>query len=125
MIARKRRAAGANWYDSTEWRSTIAKVVKGKRCVDGCGRAAAEGDHVPPRLILLALGVHRPDDPRWVQPRCKSCHSYRTATVDRPLLARLDAGEDPSVLAAEAEKANTNHSLRRQETSAKAAKARK
>lgn len=78
-----------------------AFIEKHPTCVD-CGAPSTEPDHVPPRQLLVALGIHDPDDEQWLRPRCKSDHSRVTATRDIPLLARWRAGADPAVLAEEA-----------------------
>ena len=67
-------------------------------CVD-CGAPATERDHVPPRQILVALGVANPDAPRWLEPVCRRCHSKRTRSIDVVLLRRLVEGEDAQHLA--------------------------
>lgn len=100
--ARARRAAGAHWYDSKEWRRTRIAVVKGRHCAD-CNQPASEADHVVPRQILVAVGVHDPDHMRWCIGRCKPCHARKTRLVDDSLLRRLRAGEDPQLLAEEAD----------------------
>jgi 5-methylcytosine-specific restriction enzyme A len=78
-----------------------AFLAKHPSCVD-CGAPATEPDHVPPRQLLVALGINDPDDDQWLRPRCKADHSKVTASRDKPLLARWEAGEDPAVLAEEA-----------------------
>jgi len=90
-------------YGSKGWRSLRASLLPPGAppdCVD-CQEPASELDHVPPRRILLALGVHSPDHPRWLEPRCKGCHSRVTARIDVELLARLEQGEAPELLAEE------------------------
>jgi hypothetical protein len=40
-------------------------------------------DHSPvTRAKLLEQGVRNPDAHRYLEPRCASCHSRKTATVD-------------------------------------------
>ena len=103
--AQKRRQAGdpgMTAYSTTAWRHHRTRYLsRHPNCVD-CGQAATQPDHTPPRALLLALGIHDPDDERWLQPRCASCHAAKTRTIDAPILARLRAGEDATQLAHEA-----------------------
>lgn len=89
-------------YSTHAWRSSgPAFFTQHPHCVD-CGAEATQRDHVPPRRLLVALHIRDPDHPRWLQPRCDSCHSTKTATLDTPLLQRWQAGEDAAQLAEEA-----------------------
>lgn len=91
-------------YSTTQWRKGAASFFRrNPHCVD-CGAPATQRDHVPPRQLLVALGIHDPDHTRWLKPRCDSCHATKTATIDRSLLARWRQGEDPQQLAEEAMK---------------------
>jgi hypothetical protein len=54
---------------------------------------------VVPRRILVAAGIHDPDDDQWLQPLAHGCHSIKTARIDKPLLAAYDAGGVPAELA--------------------------
>ena len=105
MQAQQRRAAddpSMNVYSTDAWRKAGPAFYRlHPRCQD-CGAPATQRDHVPPRQILTALGVATPDHPRWLQPRCDSCHATKTATVDKPLLQRWRNGEDAQQLAEEA-----------------------
>lgn len=86
-------------YATPAWRRTRAAILAANPHCTDCGNPATDVDHAPPRRILLACGIHQPDAPRWLHPRCKRCHSRVTLTIDQPLLARLDAGDDPTQLA--------------------------
>ena len=102
--SRRRRAEGrgADHYSTSRWMTRRATFLRANpACVD-CVAPASDADHVPPRRILLAAGVNDPDVPTYLQPRCHPCHSRRTQLVDVPLLRRLDAGDDPALLANEA-----------------------
>lgn len=89
-------------YSTAKWRNGAAGYFqRHPACVD-CGAPATQRDHVPPRRVLVAAGIHDPDHERWWRGRCDSCHSRVTVTRDTPLLRRLQAGEDPAVLAEEA-----------------------
>lgn len=107
--ARQRRASGdpsMDAYSTDDWkRRRRAYLTQHPHCVD-CGAKATQPDHVPPRELLLALGVHDPDHPQWLTPRCATCHSRKTRTVDQPLLRRWQAGENPQQLAEEAMRMN-------------------
>lgn len=93
-------------YSTAQWRTHRARYLADHpNCVD-CGQPSEQPDHVPPRQLLVALGIHDPDHERWLQPRCASCHARKTRTVDEPLLARWHSGEDPTALAEEAMQAN-------------------
>lgn len=103
--ARQRRAANdssMNAYSTQAWRVFRAQyLATHPLCVD-CGAEATQPDHCPPRRILLAIGINNPDHTRWLRPRCGSCHSRKTRTIDDALLRRLARGEDPNALASEA-----------------------
>jgi 5-methylcytosine-specific restriction protein A len=89
-------------YSTHTWRKGAPEYFeRNPNCVD-CGAPATQRDHVPPRRILVAAGIHNPDHPRWWSGRCDSCHSRATVLRDMPLLRRLDAGEDAAMLAEEA-----------------------
>jgi 5-methylcytosine-specific restriction endonuclease McrA len=89
-------------YSTDQWRRIRRAYLRTHpTCVD-CGDRATEPDHVPPRALLLALGIHNPDDEQWLNPRCKRCHSTKTKLVDQPLLRRWRNGEDAQSLAEEA-----------------------
>lgn len=89
-------------YTTGTWRTTrIAYLATHPHCID-CGNTATQPDHVPPRALLVALGIHDPDHERWLRPRCATCHARKTRTVDAPLIARMHAGEQTHALATEA-----------------------
>lgn len=97
-----RRANGEHDYNDEAWRAQRKRrFATSPPCVD-CGAPAVDLDHVPPRRLLIAASVVNVDDDVWLHPRCKPCHSWRTATIDLPLIRRLDAGEDASTLCDEA-----------------------
>lgn len=102
--AADRRAAGdpAMTAYHGDWPRRRAKFLRSHpTCVD-CSAPATVPDHVPPRRLLLELGIADPDNDRWLRPRCEPCHDRKTQTIDKPLLARFHAGEDPKRLAEEA-----------------------
>lgn len=74
--------AGQRGYGS-RWRRVRSTFLRDNPiCID-CGAAASEADHAPrSRRALLADGVTDPDQPQFLQPRCKRCHSIRTAHHD-------------------------------------------
>lgn len=78
----RRPNAGQRGYGA-RWRQVRARfLIENPRCVD-CGQPATEADHAPvSRRALLASGVTDPDQPQFLEPRCKSCHSRRTAHRD-------------------------------------------
>jgi 5-methylcytosine-specific restriction endonuclease McrA len=89
-------------YSTAQWRALRRAYLRTHpTCVD-CGAKATEPDHVPPRALLVALGINDPDDTQWLSPRCKRCHSRKTKLVDQPLLRRWRNGEDAQALAEEA-----------------------
>src|SRR5690554_1159232 len=92
-------------YASTSWRTTRRIYLsKHPHCQHPtCTRTAEDVDHIIPRRILVAAGINNPDHERWLQALCHPHHSSKTRTTDKPLLARLDAGEDPQALALEAD----------------------
>lgn len=89
-------------YSTDTWRKRRAAYLRAHPTCADCGAKATEPDHVPPRALLLALGVHDPDADQWLVPRCGSCHARATRLRDAPLLARWRAGEPPEALAEEA-----------------------
>ena len=89
-------------YSTTAWRTTRAQQLDAHPTCATCGAAGHHVDHLIPRRILVAAGIHTPDTPQWLQTLCASCHNSKTATTDTPLLARLVAGENPTHLADEA-----------------------
>jgi len=109
----QRRANGEHKYSDTKWVAQRSRLLAGQPpCVD-CGQPATDLDHVPPRRLLLAAQattttttsadspdarMTNVDDPVWLHPRCKPCHSWRTMHIDLPLLHRLAAGEDATTL---------------------------
>lgn len=104
--AKQRRAQGdeaMDIYSTPQWRRRQHRYLKHHRwCACGCGQPATQADHVVPRRLLVALGVHDPDHDRWLQPLTRSCHSTKTHTIDVTLLRRWEAGEDAATLAEEA-----------------------
>lgn len=94
-------------YSTTEWRRYRTQfLARNPNCVR-CGAQATDVDHAPPRRILQATGITNPDRPTWTHPLCHRCHSWVTHTIDKPLLARLAAGDDPETLAVASLKART------------------
>lgn len=89
-------------YSTREWRLHRARYLHDHPTCAHCGMAATEADHVVPRQLLVALGIHDPDHEQWLQPLCGSDHSRKTRTVDQPLLLRWRQGEDAQTLAEEA-----------------------
>jgi len=86
-------------YSTDAWRKARRTyLTRYPHCVD-CGAQATEPDHVPPRRLLVALGVHDPDHTRWLRARCASCHATKTRTIDEPLMRRWEQGEDAQILA--------------------------
>ena len=101
--SRRRRAAdGQQHYDTSAWQRTRSSYRRRHPTCARCASPTTDVDHVIPRRILIMAGVANPDANTWLQSLCHPCHSTKTATVDKPLLRRLDAGEDPSKLADEA-----------------------
>lgn len=104
--AAQRRAAGDTsmaHYSSHRWRTHRAAYLRTHTtCACGCGGEATEVNHRVPRQLLVALGIHDPDHPRWLEPLTHSCHSRTTQLVDVPLLERWRTGEDAAKLADEA-----------------------
>lgn len=94
-------------YASPTWRRYRAQFLARNPNCARCGEQATDVDHAPPRRILLATGITYPDRPTWTHPLCHPCHSWVTRTIDQPLLARLDAGDDPQLLAEQALAART------------------
>jgi hypothetical protein len=100
-----RRRPPQRSYGRRRWRDARVQVVKDAQCVD-CGRDATDADHVPPRQLLVALGILDPDHPRWLEPRCHRCHGRVTRLVDQPILDELAGGDlTPADLEALAERA--------------------
>lgn len=93
-------------YSTQAWRQRRAAYLRTHPTCTDCGNPATEPDHVPPRALLLALGVHDPDADQWLTSRCSSCHASKTRRVDEPLLRRWHAGADPAELAEEAMRLN-------------------
>lgn len=90
-------------YSTHGWRKHHASYLQAHPlCACGCGEPATQADHRVPRRMLVALGIHNPDHPRWLQALTHSCHSRKTRLVDVPLLARWLQGEDAAELADEA-----------------------
>lgn len=104
----KRKAhARGQVYSTAAWMRRAARYRKRHpQCTCGCGRPTVDVDHIVPRQILVAAGIHDPDADRWLQPLAHACHSAKTAAVDRPLLDALAAGGTPGVLAQRAIDAN-------------------
>ena len=90
-------------YSTHQWRTTRARYLTTHPTSLCCGAPTEDVDHIIPRRILQAAGIHNPDADRWLQPLCKRHHSVKTATIDTPMLRRLNAGEPPEALAQEAE----------------------
>jgi 5-methylcytosine-specific restriction protein A len=103
--AKQRRQAGdpsMDAYTTGAWRTTrTTYLATHPHCVD-CGAQATQPDHVPPRVLLVALGIHDPDHERWLQPRCAPCHGTKTRVVDDPIIRRWQQGEDAHALVDEA-----------------------
>lgn len=100
---RRTRRRGPLPYDTAQWQHRRATYrARHPRCACGCGRASTDVDHIIPRRILVAAGIHDPDHDRWLCALAHSCHSQKTQTVDRPLLAALTAGAEPDDLAEQA-----------------------
>lgn len=96
-------------YTTTAWRTTRQRyLATHQHCID-CGGNATQPDHTPPRVLLVALGVHDPDHERWLRARCASCHATKTQLVDAPLITRMHAGDDIHALANEATQAEAEH----------------
>ena len=85
-----------------DWPRRRARFLRRNPACTDCAARAEVPDHVPPRRLLVALGVADPDDDIWLQPRCIPCHDTKTARLDKALLARWRDGEDPQALADEA-----------------------
>lgn len=103
--ARQRRASGdpsMDVYSTNEWRARRRAYLRTHPTCIRCGAEANEADHVVPRQLLVALGIHDPDDEQWLQPLCKPDHSRKTRLVDQPLLRRWRQGEAAQTLAEEA-----------------------
>jgi 5-methylcytosine-specific restriction endonuclease McrA len=89
-------------YSTHQWRGRRRTYLRAHpTCVD-CGAEATEPDHVPPRALLVAIGIHNPDADQWLRPRCQPCHSSKTKLIDQPLLRRWHAGEPAQALCEEA-----------------------
>jgi len=97
-----RRANGEHSYDDDAWRKQRTRMLATDPPCEDCGAPATDLDHVPPRRLLIAADTSNVDDPIWLHPRCKACHSWRTMHVDLPLLRRLDAGENAEQLCSDA-----------------------
>jgi 5-methylcytosine-specific restriction endonuclease McrA len=99
-IGQRRRAThGPGVHGTQAWRNRSSSYrAANPTCID-CGAASTQADHVIPRAILVAAGIVDPDHPRWLQPLCTRCHSRKTATIDKPLLAALRDGGEPDALA--------------------------
>lgn len=94
-------------YSTAAWRrARRAQLTRSSHCAT-CGSRGQVVDHRIPRQILAAAGIAALDHKRWLQTLCERCHNTKTAAVDRPLLARLRAGEDPTTLAEAADLAAT------------------
>ena len=103
--AQQRRATrdpSMDVYSTSEWRTRRTNYLADHPYCVCCGEPATEVDHVIPRRILVAAGIHDPDHPTWLQSLTKPHHSHKTRTIDAPLLQRWAAGEDPAMLAEEA-----------------------
>ena len=98
-----RRARGDHWYDSPAWRRTRTDILTRHPTCQYCDNAKSEhADHVPPRRILLAAGIHQPDHPRWLIAACARCHNTATARIDSKLAQQLANGTPATHLAEQA-----------------------
>jgi len=79
---KRRPNAGQRGYGA-KWRQVRAHFLRANpTCVD-CGAASTDADHAPvSRRALLAAGVADPDQPQYLEARCRSCHARKTARHD-------------------------------------------
>jgi 5-methylcytosine-specific restriction enzyme A len=90
-----RPSASARGYNA-HWRIIRQRILRGHPlCSDPWGIHAAHGMVVPAtdvdHILPLNLGgTHAPDN---LQPLCHSCHSRKTATIDKPRLAGVGGGK--------------------------------
>lgn len=89
-------------YTTPHWRTTRARHLRTHPTCTHCHNNGNVVDHIIPRQILTAAGIHNPDHPRWLQTLCDTCHNRKTRTTDTPLIRRLNAGEDATLLASQA-----------------------
>jgi 5-methylcytosine-specific restriction protein A len=81
--ADQRRPNSAARGYGDRWRRVRAAFIRDNpTCID-CGAASTDADHAPlSRRALLAAGVTDPDQPQFLEPRCRACHSRKTAATD-------------------------------------------
>lgn len=103
----KKRYRKNQTYSATTWRTTRTRYLTTHPHAWCCGQPTEHIDHVIPRRILQAAGIHNPDADQWLQPLCAAHHSHKTRTVDMPLLAQLDSGTPAQQLAEQAGPAAT------------------
>jgi 5-methylcytosine-specific restriction endonuclease McrA len=97
--SRARRARdGRQHYDTSAWQARRKAYRLEHPTCTRCPAPTQHVDHVIPLRLLVAAGIGAPDADQWLQPLCERCHNHKTATFDRPLLARYAAGEDPAYL---------------------------
>ena len=71
----RERAPQQRFYGTAAWRRLRRRILREQPfCVD-CRGAATEVDHIKPRRTHPELAL----DPSNLAPRCKPCHSRRTA----------------------------------------------
>lgn len=71
-----RRGYGAAWQ-----KRRAAFLATHPYCED-CGAKATDVDHIPSRRVLVERGEIDPDAEKYLHPKCHSCHSKKTTTVD-------------------------------------------
>ena len=54
-------------YSTAAWRHTRERQLHDHPDCAHCGAPGGHVDHRTPRQILVALGIHTPDDPQWLQ----------------------------------------------------------
>lgn len=65
-----------------DWRKRRARYLRRHPNCVACGAPATDVDHIIPRADLERTPGVDPDDDRWLQSLCHSCHSRKTAAQD-------------------------------------------
>lgn len=79
----ERGTAADRGYDSRWAHDRIDFLIDNPTCID-CGAPSEVPDHDPlSRRELVARGVTDPDHPRYLKPRCISCHNRKTGRTGK------------------------------------------
>jgi 5-methylcytosine-specific restriction protein A len=64
------------------WAARAKRFLEAHPICCRCGDDATVANHRIRRRLLVAMRVADPDDERWLEPMCASCHGEHTATVE-------------------------------------------